>query len=526
MLLALIVVGAWGARYAYLVHAESTPHFEWADPDGYTRQARALVGEDGRWRWSWEAVHYRWNKRVWALPPGYPFWLSFFALAPQSFPRNAGYMHPVLGAVLVVALFWMGTSIHSRRAGLIAAFIGAIWVPNATGASGFFQEQLYLPLLALAFAATVDAWSRDSRGPLFAVGGALFALASLTRAMPFYFVPIAAATIVLGSAPWRLGLRRALWLAGGFAIIVVPYITALSLAHNQLILIDNHGSIEMDKIASMRTVRTPGVADTVRLLANQITANPPRFVEEKVDLLRGMFHVQGGRWLETYGASSSGTSAMIRKAMAHIGIDLTFITTALLAPLGVVLARRRRQASLIAIWIPVVIGLSLIAKYAGARIRSPFEPHMIVLASVVLAGTWERTSRARLASAAAVSLIVAVLLVPQIPRTLKAHAQYGLGDWQSDARQSTASADGASGFNVLAQDGKVRFELALTEDRQEGGQPVIVTIDGRRITNVAVSTTPRPMEFDVTDTGLHYVELTPLAHPTGRSPAYTITVPR
>jgi hypothetical protein len=67
-----ILVAALGIRYALLANGEATPGFAWNDADGYTRQARTLVGEDGRWRWSWDAVYYTWGGRTWVLPPGSP----------------------------------------------------------------------------------------------------------------------------------------------------------------------------------------------------------------------------------------------------------------------------------------------------------------------------------------------------------------------------------------------------------------------------------------------------------------------
>ncbi|NTW63414.1 MAG: hypothetical protein HGA46_04850 [Chlorobiaceae bacterium] len=44
-------------------------------------------------------------------------------------------------------------------------------------------------MLALSFALAVEAWVRESRGPLFGVAGAAFGLTALTRAMPLYFIP-------------------------------------------------------------------------------------------------------------------------------------------------------------------------------------------------------------------------------------------------------------------------------------------------------------------------------------------------
>jgi len=522
----LILAAAWGIRYAFLVHAEAAPGFTWADPDGYTRQARALVGEDGRWRWSWGAVYYVWNDRTWALPPGYPVFLSWFALDRAAFPRNAAHAHPVLGMILCAALFWLAARLHSRRAGLVAAAIGAVWLPNAAGASAFFQEQLYVPLLAVAFAVTVDVWSREARSPMFALGGAAFAVAALTRAMPLYFVPIVALMLIFATTPRPIGLRRAGWFVVGFALLVVPYVAWLSAAHGQLIPIDNHGSIEMTNGPAMISKETPGIVDSVRLLVAQIAAGPLGFARGKYDMLRGLFHVQGGRWLQFYGGSSSLFAAAVWKVIAHVFIDLAFVLTVLLAPFGVALARRSREAVLVALWIPTLAVLSVAASYAGARYRAPFEPHIIVLASVVMAGEWRRVTWRSMVPALACALLVAFMVVPQIERSIRAWPDYGVGKRDPGQTVSTFTARGPVGFNVLTLPGANSMTLVLADAANTRALDASVKVDGRPIGDITIGSTP----FSVTLAGegarMVYVEIEPRPPLGGPTPPYIITSPR
>ena len=160
-------------------------------------------------------MHYSWNYRTWVLPPGYQVVLSWFARDRAAFPGNAARFNILLSTLLCGLLFWLAARIHSRRAGLVAAAIGAVWLPQVSGAPFFFQEQLYLPLLTLAFALTVEAWCASRRGRCSRWPGVVFGFTALTRAMPLYFVPIAAAVFVLGSsepprgmAPCALVRRR------------------------------------------------------------------------------------------------------------------------------------------------------------------------------------------------------------------------------------------------------------------------------------------------------------------------------
>jgi len=524
ILLALILAGAWGARYAYLSHAEGSPGFSWDDPDGYTRQARALVDEQGHWRWSWAGVHYEWNNRTWVLPPGYPVMLSWFARDAAAFPRNAGYFHPVLGTVLCALLFWLGARLHGARAGLIAAFIAAIWMPQLAGGNFFFQEQLYLPLLVLAFAVTVEMLVREAKGPGLALGGVTFGLAALTRAMPLYFVPIAAVVFVLGSSKRAIGWRRAGWFTAAFALTVLPYVVWLSLAHGQLIPIDNHGSIEMDRNAGARTEQTPGVVDTVRLLGTEMVTDPRRFAAGKLDMMRGLFQVQGGRWLQHYGLSPTATAATLLKWTAHAGIDLLFVLVVLAAPLGLAVARRPREALLVALWIPLLLALSVVAGYAGARYRSPIEPHLIVLASAALAGGWRKGSKLWLVVGVAGSLAVAAIVLPQVPRSLAAHAEYGVAPWNGMVPGAATTAKGAAGVNLLPRSGTIEFSVALAQgDRVV---PAAVWLNGRRAATISLRVEPHVVTLTSAAPGLSYVEIEPIPSDGQPVPAFIITVSR
>jgi 4-amino-4-deoxy-L-arabinose transferase-like glycosyltransferase len=526
VVLALILAGGWGLRTAYLSHVQAKPGFAWADPDGYTRQARSLVTEDGRWRWSWDVVHYEWNSRIWVLPPGYQVVLSWFARERAAFPGNAARFNILLSTLLCGLLFWIAARLHSRRAGLVAAAIGAVWLPQVSGAPFFFQEQLYVPLLALSFALAIEAWTRESKGPLFALAGLTFGLTALTRAMPFYFVPIAAAAFLMGSPDRRAGWSRALWFVAGFVVVVLPYVVWVSIAHGQLILIDNHGPIEADRFAASRTATTPGVVDAVRLVVTQAISAPAAFAAAKWDMLRGMFQVQGGRWLQYYGDAPSAQSAELWKWTAHVCTDLLFVVATILAPLGVVLARRTREAVLLALWPPVLVVLSVIASYAGARYRAGLEPHVIVLASVVLAGAWRRPSRVGLGLALGACLGMAAIVLPQVPRSLAARAQYAIAPWDGTAPGATTTATGAAGLNILPRAGSVTFSIALVDGTHTDPVRAVVWVNRERAAEVSIGPSPQTITAASAGPGFAYVEIEPLTPEGQPPPRYSVTLPR
>jgi 4-amino-4-deoxy-L-arabinose transferase-like glycosyltransferase len=526
IVLALILAGAWGLRSAYLAHAQTRPGFAWLDPEGCTRQARALVREDGRWGWNWNAVQYEWNRRTWVMPPGYPVVLSWFARDRAAFPGNAARLHVALGTLLCALLFWIGARVHSARAGLVAAAIGAAWLPHLSGAPLFVPEQLYLPLLALAFALAVEAWARESKGPLFAVAGAAFGLAALTRAMPLYFVPVAAVAFGLGSSNRPAGWRRAGAFAAGFVLVVLPYVVWLSSAQGQIILIDNHGPIEADRIAASRTAHTPGVVDAVRLLVNEAVSDPPAFAAAKWDTLRALFLVEGGRWLLRYGDAPTARSAELWKWTAHAGIDLLFVVTAVLAPLGIVLARRAREAVFLALWPLLLAVLSVLAGDAGARSRSGLEANLIVLASAVLAGGWRRPSKIWLGLAVCGCLGTAALVLPQVPRSLAARAQYGIAPWDGTVPGATTVATGAAGLNILPRSGTVTFSVALSGGGRAEPIRAEIWVNRKRAADVTIGTEPQTITIESAAPGFSYVEIEPLTAEGQPPPRYSITVSR
>jgi len=158
--------------------------------------------------------------------------------------------------------------------------------------------------------------------------------------------------------------------------------------------------------------------------------------------------------LQIYVAAQNRATAMIWKIALHLTIDVLVIAVLVLAPFGVALARERRLAAFFVLWIVVNLGIASVGGFGGARLRAPFEPMLIILASVVLAGEWRPLmSRHSLAFATVVSLILAGVVLEQVPRSLRAWPSYGI-DWSSGRESGRFRGEG--GFNVLSAGGKSR----------------------------------------------------------------------
>jgi hypothetical protein len=457
LMLVVILAIALALRMTYLALAWQSPGYAWEDPDGYAIQALKLAGPEG-WHWTFRAVTYTINGQPHALPPGYSVFLSFFALFP-AFPATAQVAQALLGVVATWLVFALGRQAHSTRAGLIAAAGCAIWVPNIFNVWSTSQELVYIPLILAAFLLLGRVIQRDGGALPFGVAGAVFGMAALTRSMPLFFAIPAAGLHVILAGDRRRAAAQAAGLLAGFLAVTAPYSAALSKYRGQLTVIDTHGSIH---VAQPGGQRTPGLADTAGALAAEMVAAPIDYARGSLVRARSLLHVNGGRILQIYVVAGSRTAAAAWKVFVHLGSDLLLVFGATVATLGAVLCRDRRISSLFLLWAAINVGIAAVGGFGGARLRAPFEPLILVLAAVVVSGDWRRPGAIPLMLALATGAVVAVGVVPQVPRSLEAWPDYGV-TWPSIFNRSSGRFTAAAGLNVPAYQGLA--ELTATTGR-------------------------------------------------------------
>ena len=427
--IALLGITALGLllRLGYLAHATSLPRYVLDDPDHYELKGRALAGDGEGWKWSYDVVsHNSYDHRTYMLPPGYPVFLSWFALFP-GYPRSAQVAQALLSAATVLLLFLLGRRLHSERAGLVAAAVYALWVPNIIAVWSTMQESIYVPLVVMSFVLLTRA--RDGGGALaHGLAGLVLGLATLTRSMPLYFLPLAMALMVLlPSESRRRSALASLWLMAGFLLATLPYSVALSSYLGRPTFVENHGSIfVVERYGGLTGDEPATLTQTAGILIGAFVDSPADAVGDWWETLRSMFHVHGGRLLQIYLESATTTGASVAKLLTHVFSDASFALSLVLAPLGAVLARRRDHAAYLVLWVAVVSGLTALSGFGGPRLRAPLEPHLIALASVVAAGAWRTAAPGLVAGAGAVSLVLGAMVLPQVPASLRARADYGV----------------------------------------------------------------------------------------------------
>ena len=521
--LALILLLALGLRVAYFAAARQTPGYTWEDPDGYLRQALKLV-QTGSWRWTFDAATYDIEYRRHALPPGYSVFLSFFALFP-GFPLTAQIAQILLAIVTVVLLFAIGREIHSPATGLIVALGYAIWIPNIFSVWSTSQEAVYLPLVLLAFLLLGRMLRTDASPARFVLPGLVFGLAALTRSMPLFFLPPAAlVTIAMARNRSRAALQFAALLAG-FMMLTVPYSVGLSRHFGQVTVIDTHGSIHLDLAPG---AEAPTLIETAVALAKQIAATPMGFAADSLARARSLLYVNGGRLLQIYVTADTKPAAVAWKALVHAGTDLLLIAATMLAPFGAVLCRHRPLAALIAIWVLVNVGIASLGGFGGARLRAPFEPLLVALSAVVLAGGWQRPRAAPLAAAAVVAALGALAVVPQIPRSLRSWPDYGVR-WPSIFSRESGLVTGAAGFNVPVRSGAAEFLVIAPDDAASRDAAIQLSVHSRGVrvdTAHLESGKPHRVRTISRGVGLEFIEVTAERTSDGSPAAVRLVVPR
>jgi len=485
--LCLIVATGFAIRLFYLLQVTSQPGFQWDDPDSYMHQGLELAGGEEGWRFSFDAVRHSVEGRHYALPPLYPVFLSLFALFP-GFPLNAQVGQAVLATLGVVLVFALARRIHSDGAGLVAASISALWLPNVIAVWSTMQEALYVPLVLLGFVLLLRAARDESAWWTLLLTGVVFGLAALTRSMAMYFLPFAAALLV--GRPARKSATRIAGLLLGFALATVPYSVALSRHLGEPTFIENHGGLRVvGRYGGGPGDRPPGPVQTAEALARGFLSAPGSFLQSWWDTAKSLLQVNGGRLLQIYLGAATRTGALAAKLAAHAFADFALVAVLLLAPLGCLLCRQPHLAAFLVAWILLNFGLTGLSGFGGPRLRAPFEPQLIALAAVPLAGRYRPASPLGWLAALIASSALAIIVLPQLPASLRARADYGV-DWPLEAPPKRSAMIGEAGFNLAAVDGAIEFaarprnagrptrvEVWLDSERAE---PVVIVGQGER----------------------------------------------
>jgi hypothetical protein len=334
-------------------------------------------------------------------PPLYPYFVALVSLATGSLAAVL-WLQAAIGSLLAPALARAGAAAFGRRAGLVAGLVAAGYPDLVWFATRFWSETLFVVLLWWAIERALDA---DASGSTRtgAVSGLLWGLATLTRELALYLVPLVAlwmlrprsrhagerehtrvapaATLVLASlltvAPWTV--RNAIVFR---AFVPVSTMGSLNLwqgnttlTHLQIyeVLAGIDGSVAQDRYCRQMAWQT-------------IAARQPGWIFEKLVEQMPEFWKPGSEVLDhLLGRQACGplTTASL------VGLELLLVLPylALLGLLLVGLARLRFGA---AAWLLLLLlaayNAAHVVAYATTRFRLPVMPVLFVLAGGLVAG--------------------------------------------------------------------------------------------------------------------------------------------
>ena len=438
-------------RLLALVVAMSRNPEPWADPDEYRIHSELIVINAS-------GVH--WDVRAFMLgplvkAPLYPFVLAVAASLPAPFPLSAALIQIALGAAAVAGLFVIGREMHSELAGLIAAAVYAVWLPSLGAVPFLLQEQLHVPLVIAGMALLLRASARSASPVQFAVAGGVLGLAALARLMPLYYIGPAAVAYVALADDRRRAIREATSLLLGFVVVVLPVMLYISAKMGRLVLIDNMGGSAFGMIyrqvrpdIDIHTAPPPSAFESIRMVWREMSGEPKTFVRDRAADFQRLFRLVSWQWLEAQPTVARRSQALALRAVAGSS-DALFGLSAVLAPLGVVLARRRREAILAALWVCLHIGLLIMFAWSGVRYREPYEPFLIALAAVVVAGTWRQVKWLPLALALTASFAISAAVGASIPRRRSRGRPMATPRGSPPMTRKQTSTPGDAGFSAV-----------------------------------------------------------------------------
>ena len=171
--------------------------------------------------------------------PLYPLFIAGVVWAFGEDLRGLALAQHALGLVTVAATYLLGKAQFGRVAGAVAALLVAVSAPLLIYEHYILAEALFIPFIVVGLLLIVRAMMRDRRGAgnkcasrggvLLVVGGAVLALAALSRPIGQALLPAAPLALLIHRGGIRPSLRPAALVLVGFALVLVPWIARSAL---------------------------------------------------------------------------------------------------------------------------------------------------------------------------------------------------------------------------------------------------------------------------------------------------------
>lgn len=355
-------------------------------------------------------------------PPLYPVFLGAASWIGLSTPLEQRLATCVLGVLAVLVIGLAARELAGDRAGLVAAFLAAIYPNLWINDGALLSETPFILLIALFLWAAIRCWRSPTFGRV-AWMSLWIGFASLTRSESILLYPLAVLPMLLRarSLPMRARVQRVAAAAGVAVLVVGPWVLYNNLGrfHHPVAIVSGSGVAmsygNCDKTYSGQFLgywywtcgetTFPKHGDETDLDAiarkkavHYIRAHlgeQPKVVAARVGRLFGVYQARQSIVLDNY---------FERRGLwpSRLGLWMYYPVT-VLGLIGAVILWRRKQTVIpyVAITITVIVAAAL--TFGVTRYRVGFDAAAVVLAAVAIDATFRRLDRPRAAVAAPVT---------------------------------------------------------------------------------------------------------------------------
>jgi hypothetical protein len=174
--------------------------------------------------------------------PGYPAFLAVIGAGTTtatSAPTSVKIVQALLGALTIALLAVIALQAAGPRAGIVSAWLAAVYPPLVWISSYVFSESLY-SLLAIATARTLQSSLTDAKHPLLrgTAAGILGGAAVLVRPAMLFFLPMALIWLLC-----RRASRHAVALAVGSLLVIAPWTARNLRTYDRFVLVASEGGV-------------------------------------------------------------------------------------------------------------------------------------------------------------------------------------------------------------------------------------------------------------------------------------------
>ena len=345
-------------------------------------------------------------------PPVYPYLVGalyrlFGSMAAVPWAQVA------LGALLVPVVGRAAAHAFGPRAAILAAALTAFYPELVWYSAHYWSETVFLLLLwgAIERALAADAAASWRTA---AVAGVLFGLATLTRELSLYLVPLVALWM---ARPWAVGAnaagtkivlsRKRLVAAGALVLATVltiaPWTLRNALVFRAFIPVSTMGGLNLWQGNTTLThlqiydvlagIDGPVAQDRYcrRLAWETIAARQPGWLFEKLGEQMPEFWKAGSEVLDhLVGRGACGPLAPARLVAIELVLVLPYLALLALAIVGLVRVRLSPPAVLLLV-LAAAYNAAHVAAYATTRFRLPVLPVLFLLAAALLVGRSDGT---------------------------------------------------------------------------------------------------------------------------------------